>query len=60
MNVVEIEKAISAPAESPFEAAKFPFAFLRAFGNNETTLKRLRKGAFPGIPAQARPFSVPV
>lgn len=44
MNAVEIEQAISALAESPFDASEFPFAFLQAFGNKETTLKRLRKG----------------
>jgi hypothetical protein len=44
MNAVEIEEAISALAERPFEADEFPFAFLEAFGNKETTLKRLRKG----------------
>ena len=44
MNAVEIEEAVSALAESPFDAAEFPFAFLKAFGNKETTLQRLRKG----------------
>jgi hypothetical protein len=44
MNAVEIEEAISALAERPFEADEFPYAFLEAFGNKETTLKRLRKG----------------
>ena len=44
MNAVEIEEAISALAEQAFDAAEFPFAFLEAFGNRETTLKRLRKG----------------
>jgi hypothetical protein len=44
MNAVEIEEAISALAEEPFDAAEFPFAFLEAFGNKETTIKRLRKG----------------
>jgi hypothetical protein len=44
MNAVEIEEAISRLAEQPFDAAEFPFAFLQAFGNKETTLKRLRKG----------------
>src|SRR5205823_3653055 len=44
MNAVEIEEAISALAERPFDAAEFPFAFLQAFGNKETTLKRVRKG----------------
>lgn len=44
MNAVEIEEAISALAEQPFDAEEFPFAFLQAFGNKETTLRRLRKG----------------
>src|ERR1700751_5638398 len=44
MNAVEIEQAISALAEQPFEASEFPYQFLQAFGNKETTLKRLRKG----------------
>jgi hypothetical protein len=44
MNAVEIEEAISALAAQPFDAAEFPFAFLQAFGNRETTLRRLRKG----------------
>ena len=45
MNAVEIEEAISALAEKPFDRAEFPFAFLEAFGNKETTPKRLRSGA---------------
>jgi len=45
MNAVEIEEAISALAEQPFDAAEFPYLFLQAFGNKETTLKRLRAGA---------------
>jgi hypothetical protein len=44
MNAVEIEESISALAERPFDAEEFPYAFLEAFGNKETTLKRLRKG----------------
>jgi hypothetical protein len=44
MNAVEIEEAISALAEQTFNPTEFPFAFLQAFGNKETTLKRLRKG----------------
>ncbi len=44
MNAVEIEQAISDLAERPFDAANFPYAFLEAFGNKETTLKRLRSG----------------
>ncbi|MGI4951934.1 MAG: class I SAM-dependent DNA methyltransferase [Janthinobacterium lividum] len=44
MNAVEIEEAVSALSEAPFDRADFPFRFLQAFGNSETTLKRLRKG----------------
>ncbi|QLI80279.1 class I SAM-dependent DNA methyltransferase [Chitinibacter fontanus] len=44
MNAVEIEAAISELAEQPFDAAEFPYAFLAAFGNKDTTLKRLRSG----------------
>ncbi len=44
MNAVEIEQAISELAEQPFDAVEFPFAFLEAFGNKPTTLKRLRSG----------------
>ena len=45
MNAVEIEEAISGLAEQPFDAAEFPYAFLEAFGNRETTIKKLRAGA---------------
>lgn len=45
MNPVEIEEAVSALAEQPFDPAEFPYAFLAAFGNKETTIKRLRSGA---------------
>ena len=44
MNAVEIESAISELAYQPFDAAEFPFAFLAAFGNKDTTLKQLRAG----------------
>lgn len=44
MNAVEIEAAVSELAEAPFDAAEFPYAFLAAFGNKETTIARLRKG----------------
>jgi hypothetical protein len=44
MNAVEIETAISDLALAPFDADEFPFAFLAAFGNKDTTLKRLRTG----------------
>ncbi|MAC35351.1 class I SAM-dependent DNA methyltransferase [Parahaliea mediterranea] len=45
MNAVEIEAAISDLALQPFDPAEFPFAFLEAFGNKPTTIKRLRSGA---------------
>jgi hypothetical protein len=44
MNAVEIEQAISELALQPFDAAEFAFGFLAAFGNKDTTLKRLRTG----------------
>ena len=45
MNAVEIEEAISQLADRPFDPENFPYAFLEAFGNKETTIKRLRTGA---------------
>lgn len=45
MNAVEIETAVSELALQPFDRAEFPFSFLLAFGNKETTIKRLRSGA---------------
>jgi hypothetical protein len=44
MNAVEIEEAISLLAEQPFDPAEFPYAFLEAFGNKATTIKRLQTG----------------
>ena len=44
MNAVEIEEAVSKLAEAPFDAEAFPYAFLEAFGNKATTLKKLKKG----------------
>jgi hypothetical protein len=44
MNAVEIEEAISKLAAEPFDPAEFPYAFLEAFGNKATTIKRLRTG----------------
>lgn len=44
MNAVEIEEAVSMLAEQPFDAESFPFAFLEAFGNKETTIRRLKSG----------------
>jgi len=45
LNAVEIEQAISDLAEQPFDAAEFPYAFLEAFGNKETVIKRLKSGS---------------
>lgn len=45
MNAVEIEEAVSLLAEQPFEAEAFPYAFLEAFGNKATTIKRLKSGS---------------
>jgi very-short-patch-repair endonuclease len=42
MNAVEIEEAVSQLAEAPFDPEEFPFAFLEAFGNKKTTIKRLK------------------
>ena len=42
MNAVEIEEAVSRLAEAPFDPEAFPFAFLEAFGNKQTTLKKLQ------------------
>lgn len=44
MNAVEIEEAISNLAEEPFDAENFPYAFLEAFGNKATTIKKLKSG----------------
>jgi hypothetical protein len=44
MNAVEIDAALSDLAAQPFDADEFAFSFLAAFGNKETTIKRLRKG----------------
>ncbi|MCF6355520.1 MAG: N-6 DNA methylase [Candidatus Polarisedimenticolaceae bacterium] len=45
MNAVEIEEAITHLAEQLFDAQAFPFAFLEAFGNKKTTIKRLKTGS---------------
>ncbi|EKS35381.1 class I SAM-dependent DNA methyltransferase [Afipia clevelandensis] len=44
MNAVEIEEAVSDLAGQPFDPGEFPYAFLTAFGNKDTTIKRLRTG----------------
>jgi hypothetical protein len=45
LSAVEIEEAVSQLVEQPFNRENFPYAFLEAFGNKETTIKRLRSGA---------------
>jgi hypothetical protein len=45
MNAIEIEEAVTALSEAPFVRDEFPYAFLMAFGNKETTIKRLRSGS---------------
>jgi hypothetical protein len=44
LNAVEIEQAVSDLFAEPLNAAEFPYAFLQAFGNKETTLRKLRIG----------------
>lgn len=44
MNAVEIEEAISLLSEQNFNPTEFPYAFLEAFGNKATTIKRLKTG----------------
>ena len=44
MNPFEIEEAVSNLALEPFDRAEFPFQFLAAFDNPETTIKRLKSG----------------
>jgi hypothetical protein len=44
MNAVEIEAGLTELALRPFDGEQFPYSFLAAFGNRETTLSRLRKG----------------
>lgn len=48
MNAVEIEEAVSELASEPFDRVEFPYAFLAAFGNKDTTIKRLRSGQSNG------------
>lgn len=45
LTAVEIEEAISAPTEQLFNSAAFCFAFLEAFWNKATTIKRLQSGS---------------
>lgn len=45
MNAVEIEQAITDLAEQDFDSENFPYAFLEAFGNKSTTIKKLKSGS---------------
>lgn len=45
MNAVEVEEALTLLFEKPFDPEEFPYEFLRAFGNKDTTIKRLQKGS---------------
>src|SRR4051794_28186038 len=45
MNAVEIEEAVSELVSQPFDRDEFPFQFLIAFGNKDTTVRRLRAGS---------------
>lgn len=45
MNAVEIEEAVSRLAVARFDPEAFPFSFLEAFGNKQTTLKRLKSNS---------------
>jgi hypothetical protein len=42
LNAVEIEETVSDLALQPFDGNEFPYAFLIAFGNKDTTIKKLR------------------
>lgn len=44
MNAIEIEQAITELAEQDFDPTEFAYAFLQAFGNKATTIKRLKSG----------------
>lgn len=46
MNPVEIDEAVSALALEPFDRGEFPFQFLRAFGNKDTAIARLKIRCF--------------
>ena len=63
MNAGEIEEAISTLAEQPFDGGEFPFAFLRAFGNKDTTIMpcELGRRTNPILAESCRPttFTLP-
>lgn len=45
MTPTEMAEAVEELFSTPFDPAEFPYAFLLAFGNKETTIKKLRSGA---------------
>jgi hypothetical protein len=45
MNPFEIEESVSNLALEPFDRSEFPFQYLAAFDNPDTTIKRLRSGS---------------
>ena len=44
LNMAAMAQFTNELAEKPFDRQEFPFQFLEAFGNKDTTLKRLRTG----------------
>jgi hypothetical protein len=45
MNAIEIEEAVTALFEKPFDAETFAWEFLEAFGNKSTVIKRLQNSS---------------
>ena len=45
MNAVEIEEEVSNLSNKEFNKTEFPFQFLEAFGNKQTTIKKLKSGS---------------
>jgi len=58
LNAVEIEEAISQLAEQAFAPARFPFAFLEAFGNKpgKMNIGHSHTIAIPAITSENREF----
>jgi hypothetical protein len=54
LNAVEIDEAISALAEQPFEPEEFPFAFLQAYHLSEAGKSLIRTEEWAGRPTDAR------
>ena len=45
MNAVEIEEAVSEFEKKPFNPSEFPYDFLFAYGNKDTTIKKIKEGS---------------